>query len=185
MSGLGDRRPGGGSSRGERPGYGEENERYHIYRAQPDEADDYPGRSDLLVAVTRVPELFEVVCSDEPFRSEDFALCGEIFCYLKTDGSDVADTVFENRDAIERAMEQALSATQSGWLLGGANGLRYSYVDFAVTDFEAAVAALRQTLREGKISRRSWILYLDTRLEDQWEGIWDDTPPPPAWGEDS
>ena len=183
--GLGDRLPGGGSSGEERLGYGADNESYHVYRAEPDEADDYPGRSDLTVAVTRVPELFEATCSDEPFRSGDFATRGEIFCFLKVDGSDADDMVFEDRDAIERAMEQALSATHSGWLLGGATGLRYSYVDFAVTDFDVAMSALRQVLREGKIPRRSWILYFYTSLEDEWEGIWDDSPPPPAWGEDS
>jgi hypothetical protein len=172
------------SNPGERPGYGADNESYHVYRGQPDEAEDYPGRSDLTVAVTRVPELFEATWSDEPFRSGDFARRGEIFCYLKVDGSEADDMVFENRDAIERAMEQALGATSSGWLLGGANGLRYSYVDFAVTDFDVAAAALRRTLREGKIPRRTWILYFDTSLEDEWEGIWDDTPPPPSWGEE-
>jgi hypothetical protein len=57
-------------------------------------------------------------------------------------------------------------------------------VDFAVTDFDVAAAALRRTLREGKIPRRTWILYFDTSLEDEWEGIWDDTPPPPSWGEE-
>jgi len=47
-----------------------------------------------------------------------------------------------------------------------------------------ALIGMGRTLRDGKIPRRTWILYFDTSLEDEWEGIWDDTPPPPSWGEE-
>lgn len=173
---------GGGEPR-RRPGYAETAEQYQLYRADPQPAEDYPERVDIVTAVTRAPELFEATCSAEPFDSSDFARRGEIFCYLKLDGAEAAGMRFPHRDAVEDAMEAALRRTDSGWLLGGASGLRYSYVDFAVTDLDRAVEALRETLRAGGVPQRTWILFLDAEREDDWIGIWDETPPPPSWHE--
>ena len=61
-------------------GYAETEERYHIYRAEPDPADDYPERTDLVTVVTRAPELFEATCSGMAFDSEEFSQSGELFC---------------------------------------------------------------------------------------------------------
>lgn len=166
------------------PGYAETEERYHIYRAEPDPADDYPERTDLVTVVTRAPELFEATCSGLAFDSEDFARRGEVFCYVKLDSATAADMRFANRDAVENAIEEALRRSDAGWLLGSATGLRYSYVDLAVTDLELAVAALRQTLQDGGAPRRTWLLFFDTEREDEWVGMWDDTPPPPTWPEE-
>ncbi len=169
----------------DRPGYAETEERYHIYRGDPDPADDYPERTDLVTVVTRAPELFEATCSGLAFDSQDFARRGELFCYLKLDGAQAQDMRFADRDAIENAMEEALRQSDAGWLLGGATGLRYSYVDLAVTDLDRAIEALRQALQAGRVPRRTWLLFFDTEREDEWVGIWDDSPPPPSWPEDA
>jgi hypothetical protein len=173
----------GGERPRRRPGYGETEERYQLYRGEPVPADDYPERADIVTAITRVPDLFEATCSGEPFDSDDFARRGEVFCYLKIDGRDSSAMRFADRDAVEDAMEEALRRSDTGWLLGGATGLRYSYVDFAVTDVDRAVEALRGTLRAGRIPTRTWILFFDAEREDEWIGIWDETPPPPSWDE--
>jgi hypothetical protein len=165
-------------------GYAETEERYHIYRAEPDPADDYPERTDVVTVVTRAPELFEATCNGMAFDSEDFAQRGELFCYLKLDGATAEGMRFPDRDAVENAIEEALRRSDAGWLLGSATGLRYSYVDLAVTDLDRAIEALRLTLQAGGVPRRTWLLFFDTEREDEWVGMWDDSPPPPNWPEE-
>ena len=38
---------------------------------------------------------------------------------------------------------------------------------------------MRPVLREGRAPVRSWLLFFDPELADEWVGIWDETPPPP------
>ena len=65
-----------------------------------------------------------------------------------------------------------------GCYVGGGTGLRYSYLDLALTDVARAVVIMR-VLREGNIPKRTWIQFFDTDLQTEWVGIWDDAPPPP------
>jgi hypothetical protein len=65
-------------------------------------------------------------------------------------------------------------------VIGGGTGRRYSYVDMAVTDLNAAIPLICETLRAGKLTKRSWLLFQDADLQSEWIGIWDDSPRPPA-----
>ena len=51
-------------------------------------------------------------------------------------------------------------------------GCRYSYVDFAVTDFPMASDIIRKMLCAGRIPKRSWILFFDSDKVGRWIGIW-------------
>jgi hypothetical protein len=104
---------------------------------------------------------------------------GEVFCYLKMDGSEERDgTAFGDRAEIEDALNDRLRPASLGCVLGGGTGLRYSYVDFALMNVEQAVKAIRDLLQQGNLSRRSWLLFHDTDWRYEWIGIWDDSPRP-------
>jgi hypothetical protein len=51
-----------------------------------------------------------------------------------------------------------------GCHIGGGTGLRYSYIDLALTDVKKAIPAIQGRLRQGKVPRRSWILFFDGHL---------------------
>ena len=72
-----------------------------------------------------------------------------------------------------------LEPLKLGGQIGGGTGLRYSYVDLALTNVEGAMDALIPVLRAANLPRRTWLLFFDADLGDEWIPIWDDAPPPP------
>jgi hypothetical protein len=147
---------------------------------EPDESDDYPGQDDLLLYGTVLPEMWESAHRDGSFYSLRYSRCGERFCYLKIDGKDGLDEEkFADRSAIEEALNAALTPDRLGCAIGGGTGLRYSYIDLALTNVERGSEIVRDVLREGNISRRTWLQFYDCEWQREWIGIWDDTPPPP------
>jgi hypothetical protein len=151
-----------------------------MFHRSPSEQADYPGQSDLFVGSSMVPGLFDEMVSSEPFRSTDFSTCGEAFIYLKIDGINGLDgSIFSDKTEIEDALDEPLRTAKIGCVVGGGTGLRYSYIDFAVTDIESAVKVIRTTLQAGKIPNRCWLMYFDSDKADKWFGIWDNSPPPP------
>jgi hypothetical protein len=153
-----------------------------MFELEPDERDDYPSRSDLLVGYSAIPGLWEQFHSGEssPLQSSDFSTSGETFCYLKIDGiNGLEGSIFEDKSQIEDTLDEALRSFKVGCVVGGGTGLRYSYVDFAVTDVEMATGIVRKVLCAGQIPRRAWILFFDSNLLNQWIGVWDETPAPP------
>jgi hypothetical protein len=146
----------------------------------PEPANDYPGRSDLVVASTHDVELFQAMHSGQSFSSSCHSRLGEQFCYLKLDGADVpGGGLVEFRSAFEDALNPALLAASAGCCMGGGSGLRYAYIDLALTDLKQAVPILRETLAERQAPVRSWLLFHDDDLAAEWIGIHPATPPPP------
>ena len=125
--------------------------------------------------------MWDTAHSGAIFYSERFSSFNELFCYVKIDGSvDLADEKFEDKVQIEDALDAALKKAKSGAVVGGGTGLRYSYVDLSLADPEQGIRQVISTLREGKITKRAWILFFDDMYRYEWIGIWDDSPPPPA-----
>lgn len=151
-----------------------------VMKADPSPADDYPSQTDLLVGTTLNEELWRNARSNVPFFSRRYSACGEMFCYLKMDGKDLTGEIFRDKAEIEDAIDGRLLGDRSGCFVGGGTGLRYSYVDLALTDVPRAIPAIREVLRAGRITRRSWLLFHDSEWRHEWVGIWDDSPPPPA-----
>jgi hypothetical protein len=96
------------------------------------------------------------------------------------DGSEgLDDGGFGDKAEIEDALDAALRPRGLGCVVGGGTGLRYSYIDLALTDLGSAVAVVREVLRAGRLTRRSWLLFYDSEWAHEWLGVWEDSPPPP------
>ena len=141
---------------------------------------DFVEQSDLFVARTPLVSMRRHAHSGMPFYSERYSRCGETFCYVKIDGTDgLPEDGFGGKDEIEDALDAALVPAKLGCSIGGGTGLRYSYVDLALTDVRPAVDCVRRVLSEGKVPLRTWVLFYDSVLAEEWVGIYPDTPPPP------
>jgi hypothetical protein len=158
-----------------------QNARCSLFQTDAPEQIDYPWRSDLLVGYTVVPELSRRVGAGEPVRTADLAKCGETFCYVKIDGIEgLGGSRFADREEIEVAVDEALADAGIGCVIGAGTGRRYSYVDVAVNDVARAQRIIRNVLREGNITKNCWVLPFDGDRDQEWIGIWDDTPAPPG-----
>ena len=152
---------------------------------RPDEQPDYPERDDLFFVATCEPELFRATAEDRVFHSPRFSRAGEKFAYLKIDRTgDAPDALeidsAEARGAIEDAVAATLGEHGLGCTTGGGTGLKYAYVDLALTDVRGAIPVLRDLLRRHRVSARSWLLFYEPELADEWVGVHAHTPPPPA-----
>ncbi len=150
-----------------------------LLKLEPQEADEYSDRDDMMTCVTCNPDLVGATFSNAPFFSERYSRCGETFCYVKIDGTDAEEMDFQDREDMEEAARNVLEPQELGGLVGGGTGLKYSYIELALTDLDRGIAAVRRAMQEGNVPRRSWILFHDADLASEWVGIYDDSPKPP------
>ncbi len=142
--------------------------------------DDYAGQSDLIAAAAILPEMWMAARSRRVFWSGRFSRCGETFAYLKIEGSRrPAGAEADYRHQIDEAVNAALVSAGVGASVGGGSGIRYCYVDLALTDVPAAIHVIRRTLADFDIPERSWLLFHDDDLAAEWAGLTDATPEPP------
>jgi hypothetical protein len=147
----------------------------------PEPADDYPDRTDLIIANTSDLELFRAMHSGQPFSSSCHSRLGETFGYLKLDAAEVPwEGRIDFRAAFEDALRPALVGAGLGTIVGGGSGQRYAYTDLALTELKRAVPLIRQVLCEQSAPMRSWLLFCDDEYAREWVGIYGETPPPPV-----
>jgi hypothetical protein len=159
--------------------------KWFLVKLEPEQADDYPERSDLFVSGTLDVDLWKAMHARMPFYSERYSRCGETFAYVKIEGTEgPGELKLEDRKVIEDALDTALTADKLGVHIGGGTGLRYSYVDLALTDLARGVEVVRRTLREGKVPTRTWVLFFDADLCGEWVGVYPETPGPPVAAEE-
>jgi hypothetical protein len=164
---------------------GEDVEWCCVERQGIEPAEDYPQWFDLRVAVTPNQALWSATHGRWAFCSDRLSRCGETFAYLKIDGvGGLERSEFADRGEIEDAINDALAGAGWGCTVGGGTGLRYSYVELALADLDGAVARLRERLRAGRLPRRTWLLFHDADLQDEWVGLYDETPAPPRSRDD-
>jgi hypothetical protein len=144
----------------------------------PEEAADYPGRSDLLSVSTACPELFQALTNGLAFSSGCHSKLREFFCYLKIEGPPSGAP--QPMPELEGELNRELLAANAGCCLGGGAGVRYSYIDLALTDVKHAAPILRKSLAAHSAPQRSWLLFHDDDLVGEWIGIYGNTPPPPV-----
>ncbi|WP_394839330.1 hypothetical protein LVJ94_20805 [Pendulispora rubella] len=151
-----------------------------VFEVKPTEADDYPRQKDLFVGVSHgMKEMWQAAHMAAPFSSQRFSRHGETFCYLKLDGAEELEgSKFADRGAIEEALDAALRSRGLGIAVGGGTGLRYSYIDLALARLDEGLAEVRRVAREGRLPKRSWLLFFDDIWRDEWLGIHEDTPAP-------
>jgi hypothetical protein len=151
------------------------------YELAPEPASEFGGRTDLCVAISARPDVFEALHGGSPFYSDTHSRCQETFCYLKIDGDGEPMAVrAQVREQIEATIDQVLTPAQLGCVIGGGTGLRYSYVDLALTDVQRAVQVLRRLGERGLFAPRSWLLFCDAELADEWLPLTEGAPPPPS-----
>jgi hypothetical protein len=152
---------------------------WSLLELKPEDKDDYPQQADLFVAKTPNLDLWRATRADG-FRDKRFSRHGETFCYLKLDGSAGLDEEkFADKGELEDAIDALLRPAGWGCQIGGGTGLKYSYIEMALTDCAKALPAIRQRMAEGNIPKRSWILFHDCERATEWIGVYDDSPAPP------
>jgi len=153
---------------------------WSVVEIEAEELDEYPWREDIQTFRTMNVPLFAATVHDPSFYSERFSRCGERFAFLKIDtrGAEAARLKFADARQIEEAADAALLGV--GCVIGAGTGRRYSYMDLAATDVDRAIAALKPAMRNLGLPKRSWLLFHDCEWRDEWVGIHDDTPAPPA-----
>jgi hypothetical protein len=147
----------------------------------PAPKDDYPGRKDLRVAITGYLGMWQAAHSGRLFHSASHSRCSETFCYVKIAAADdsPADGTLRDRGQTEDAINAALKAAKLGCVIGGGTGLRYSYIDLALTDLRIGPSAVRDALQRSRVPVRTWILFFDDELAREYIGAYDETPAPP------
>ncbi len=149
------------------------------YQVEAEEAEDYLFREDMIVGSIMDPELLSAMQPGGGFFSGRFSRVKERFCYVKIDSSEIPlDQRVEARGELEEALHAALLTANAGGQIGGAVGLRYVYIDLALTNLPAAVPVIRKSL-QGHVSKRSWLFFCDADYVGEWIGIYPDSPPPP------
>lgn len=142
--------------------------------------DDYPGQSDLIVASSMRPDVWEAAHSGRYFWSGRFSRHGETFAYLKIGGErrpEGEEAAY--RQAIEDDVRRALVKGRLGSTLGGGSGLRYCYIDVALRNVKRAVPALRKVIAKHDVPPRAWLLFHDDDLRAEWVPLADGAPAPP------
>src|SRR5262249_36122763 len=107
-----------------------------------------------------------------------FSKHNERFCYLKMDGTNSYANTPHSRDRLASTLNDRLGEAKLGCTTGGAGGLRYSYIDLALTNVEAALPIIKQTMEYEHMPERSWLLFFDEDWSQEWIGMHDSSPSP-------
>lgn len=134
--------------------------------------------ADLLTLTTLCPEALKCYLSGEPFASERFSAHGEHFCTLKLNLSGDTEQRCAERQLLEELLNRSLVPGQLGCVVGAGIGSRYTYITLALCKVDAALKVVRKRLREHRVPRESWVLFMDSEWQSEWFGIWDETPAP-------
>ncbi len=153
-------------------------EGWALFEGKPESAPDYAEQDDVVLAASALPEMLKCYLEGAPFSSLRFTRSDNVFCYLKLDGSERS---FEDRLADRVALEDRLAETlgPSGVVVGNGMGLRYAYIDLALSPDQSALDRVCDIARQAKVAERSWLLFCDSDWSDEWLGVWPKTPAPP------
>jgi len=157
------------------------------FKYTPTPSADYPRQDDLTIGRSIVPAIRAAALGEgpgrppkSPFYSTSFSRVGETFCYLKIDLPSLST---EQRRArkykIEDRVDAVLRAAGTGCVIGSGTGSRYIYIDLAVTDLRHALAGLAPALRPLGLPERTWLLFYDTEMADEYIGVSSSSGAPP------
>jgi hypothetical protein len=156
-------------------------QRWYLFELDVEPMAVYPDQADVALVSTFLPELVKCFLSGSPFASKRFSRAGELFAYLKYESRERDPRrALARRRVLEDALDAALVSERAGRVIGGGMGVVYSYVNFALSRVERAANAVRSVAERVGLGPRTWIQFFDTPLEDEWIGVREDSPPPPA-----
>ena len=119
------------------------------------------------------------------FTPQRFSRFSETFCYLKSDeSSSVITEESLDRGELEDAFDKGLRASSVGCVTGGGWGPVFNFIDFAISDLNAAIPVLRHISSQVDLPKRTWLRFLDPKLNQEWIGMYEETPEPdtsPGW----
>jgi len=154
--------------------------RWSLWRLSPPDMPDYPREQDLIMGSSALDEMSACAQLGAPFDSRRYSKVGETFCFLKFDGEGrKVGPRMDERKKVEAELGAALIEHQLGCVVGAGTGKRYSYLDLALTDVSRSIPVIRGWMQRAIVSQRSWLMFHDAWLADEWVGIWPETPPPP------
>jgi hypothetical protein len=152
-----------------------------LFEMQPAPRDDYPGTSDLALFTTMVPEAAKTLLDGSRFSSCRFSRHGERFVYVKIDAADLDPRErLERRIRVEEMLDVTLVPGRMGAVVGAGLGLRYVVLLVALANLEDGIRLVRRALERCEIGPRAWILFCDSVWQNEWVGLRDDGPTPPA-----
>jgi hypothetical protein len=156
-------------------------QRWTLLELDVDRADDYERQADVALCATFLPEMLKCYLSGAPFASLRFSRHGEIFAYLKHESpSGDAREALAARRVLEDALDAALVVERCGRVVGSGMGVVYSYVDFALASVERALGVIRTVASRVGLPARSWLLFCDSALADDWAAVHPGAPVPPG-----
>ncbi|HEY6562203.1 MAG TPA: hypothetical protein VI072_33275 [Polyangiaceae bacterium] len=144
-------------------------EKWTMFELSPETAEDYGAQDDLVLATTTRPEMLKCFLQGGRFSSERFSRHGELFCYIKyksrvrSHGKRLAE-----RSGLEDCLSAELGAHQLGAVVGNGFGLKYSYIDLALTSAAQALSRVRELCARASLGSESWLLFCDSELEREW-----------------
>ena len=153
-----------------------------LFEVEPDAAMDPPAQDDVALASSALPEMLKCFLEGSPFSSLRFVQGSERFAYLKIDCHHLSfESRIGERTHLEDRLAERLAEQSLGAVVGNGLGLRYLYVDVALAPGRKSVDLVCEIARAASVAKRSWLLFFDTDLADEWVGVWPETPPPPGF----
>lgn len=150
------------------------------YELNPKEQQNYLSCEDLYMARTMNTSIWRNAHSNELFYSERHSKNGETFCFLKIDGDSLMnEKSLTDKANLENALDSVLIDQGLGSVVGGGVGLKYIYIDLALTDLVSGVNVVKKVASQYAVTNNAWILFFDSELESEWVGIRGDSPRPP------
>jgi hypothetical protein len=138
---------------------------------EPDQSADYAAQFDLTAASCMDQELWQACHGTGLFHSSHFSGL-ECFCYLKIDRAGyLPGWTIDDREHLSGLIDDALRPLHLGGSIGGATGLRYSYIDLALTDWQRAMQVIRRILVANHLPERTWLLFYDSVWCNEWVGL--------------
>lgn len=151
---------------------------WFAFELEPDADADYAAQDDLVFCSTRLPESKKAFLRNEPFFSGRFTNSGALLTYLKYESSESSATArVSERTSLEGVIRQALDERQ-GVIVGLGLGLRYAYIDLALTGPDCVSERLFPALQAAGIPPRAWLLFCDSELEQEYRPVYLGSPAP-------
>lgn len=143
-----------------------------LFELEPETAADYGAQDDLVLATSMRPEMLKCFLQGMPFCSERFSRHGEVFCYLKYQSTAASpEARLSERNRFEDALGARLASSKLGAVVGNGLGIRYMYIDLALTDLALAMESLVRLSRTLKFPEKSWLLFCESDWREHWLSI--------------